>query len=541
MENTGATIHLIATISILWLILLPLCVIWIKRIYHVRKSLIMKKRYIDGSLYACFFLFAWLFFDFPLNFFDGYFLISGYENKTSFFIYQCVQLWFYPICAQGAVYALLYRFWMIYFEFMYSESLEHQQWKVHINPQGCSSKEMWIIKHRSDYGNPQWVRKRLAVVYVIVVLFTDILRFLSKLDLFDSGTADLIDSALYLIPLITIFVLWCKMPAFADSFMVRDELKWVIITYIIALISNVSLVTYFIINDMNAYWNEAVWFWPVFFVCFALIFVQTQYILIRIQKNSSYFRNILAFSAYERSHTDLSISGNSLHHNNSHDNSRSTQQHPKTRVKLCDVLQDKIKFNLFMHHISTELSTECLYSFIEFTQFQMLLQSDDMFMANIKPQMLTPQPAGDDTLNANGRPCRFAPSKSKKKSKDCYDKVKLLDEESIPLSHIVFVQEYDDVNSKLDRYKRVVIALGHKYIYDSGDFCININYNTRLDIVEWINTFCCQKDKAFELKQYCEMYHLFEKCRKEMYKLMQHTLARFVRTNAFLSLNKQLE
>ena len=56
-----------------------------------------------------------------------------------------------------------------------------------------------------------------------------------------------------------------------------------------------------------------------------------------------------------------------------------------------------------------------------------------------------------------------------------------------------------------------------------------------------INIYCDDKDsnKHFEAINYCEMYCLFEQCRKEMYKLMKYTLNRFVKTNQFLSLNKQ--
>eukprot|EP01083_Nonionella_stella_P056519 148783_1 len=511
MANTPL-IYLLVLISLLWLCILPAFVVWIHKIFCVRTVLFMKKRYIDGSLYICAFASYWLFVDRPLSLFESYLSVSGHAGKPWFFTFQCLMKLSYPFCAQGVVYAQLYRFWMIYFDFIYSESLDNQHWKIQINPQGSShssAKEQWIIHHRKDYGHPKWIFKRLAFIYIIVASFTASLRELAQWEIIQWGTANTIDSALYLMPLISTFVLWFKMPSFLDSFMVKDELKWMIMVSSVGLMMNIVAIIILstLMVDASAFWAEIVYLVTPVFVCVLWVFIQTQYIVHRVRNNADYFRNILATGDEYKQSADLSQSSPSPIYRKTGSSSVVTKP-TNAKHTLCDILQDKITFNLFVRHITTELSTECIFSFIEFTQFQMLLRSDEQFMENV-------------TI------------KSKTKNKDSYDKIVLLDDETIPLSHIVYVQEYEDVQSKVDRYKRVVISLAEKYIYDSGVFCININYNTRLDIIEWINTYCYHKDKEFTAEQYGEMYYLFEKCRREMYKLMQHTLTRFVKTKQF--------
>eukprot|EP01084_Bolivina_argentea_P070720 128600_1 len=77
-------------------------------------------------------------------------------------------------------------------------------------------------------------------------------------------------------------------------------------------------------------------------------------------------------------------------------------------------------------------------------------------------------------------------------------------------------EKYNDNNVPLNRYKCIIIKLSNKYISESSDFCINIDWNTRYSILEWINLYCYDNthNNEFGEQQYCEMYCLFEKCRK---------------------------
>eukprot|EP01083_Nonionella_stella_P176382 616890_1 len=531
----GQLLHMILSLIIMWVILLPVFILFITRTYRARHSILMSKRYINGSLCCCIFLLLWLMLNRSLELIRAYLFIHGYARYRSFIIFYCLEQMVYPLCAHGGVYALLYRFWMIYFDFIFSESLENQQWKIQINPTGSSYKEQWIIEHRKDYGNPKWIAIRCAVAYVVVALFSATLRLLGPLGLFDPNTASTIDSGLYLMPLVSIFVLWIKIPAWKDSFLVKDELKWIVFIYAIALCGNLTLVIFFKINpDFNMYWNEALWVVVVLLTCSSLIFMQTQYIFVQIRRDAVYFRHIFSAIAV----ADHSVYEVSMDSAASTPTSPSTPSSPRSsshanHMRLCDMLGNKAAWNLFMHHISTEFSTECIFSFIEFTQFRLLLEADETFMAQIKQYT---------TVNVHAEPS-LSPSKTpklkRKKNTDSYENVVLLDEETVPLSYIVYEKQYGEESmTKMDKYKCIVIALAEKYIYDSGDFCINIHYKTRCRLVDWIHVNCYDKDKDFEGAQFCEMYDLFERCREEMYKLMQYSFSRFVRTDPFRSLNR---
>eukprot|EP01083_Nonionella_stella_P146359 460205_1 len=492
MAASGVLAHLIISLIILWIFTLPVLVHLIVKTYRVRKSILMTKRYIDGSLCVCIFALLWLFVNRTLELIRSYLYVNGSADDTPFIIFYCIEQTIYPLCAHGGVYALLYRFWMIYFDFIYSESIANQQWKIHINPQGSSPKEQWIIRHRKDYGNCKWIAIRLAVVYIVVGLCSASLRFLGPLNIVNPNTASTVDSALYLIPLGSIFTLWLKIPSFKDSFLVKDELKWIVVLYACALSINVCLVLFFKLNpEFNMYWNEAMWIVAVFITCVGLIYVQTQYILSGVKKNAVYFKHILSPIA----------DGQSV----------------SSKQRLRDILSNKVTFELFMHHITSELSTECIFSFIEFTQLKMLLETDDAFMDEVK---------------------KYDASAPSKMGKDWYAKVVLLDEETIPLSYIVFEHEYG-VNSKIHRYKCIAIALANKYIYASADFCINVSYKTRGSVLAWIAQYCYDdREKELESQQFSQIYHLFDRCSEEMYKLMQSSVLRFVKTDAFLSLKR---
>ena len=187
-------------------------------------------------------------------------------------------------------------------------------------------------------------------------------------------------------------------------------------------------------------------------------------------------------------------------------------------------------FNLFVAHLTTELSSECLFSFIEFSQFRLLLESDTAFMETVNTYIKQ-----HETTQ-----CQFNPPQPIRKqtnsSKDAYDKIVLLNEEIIPLSDIVYFQ--NEGLESIQRYKRIIKQLLTKYIVDSAEFCINIDYATRSMIESWVDRHCNDDGNGFEPLQCYQMYCLFERCRKEMYSLMKHTLVRFVQTTKFKMLIK---
>eukprot|EP01084_Bolivina_argentea_P145917 255633_1 len=215
MVDSEALSVTITITVVIYAILLPFCILCTMRTKRVAETLIMKKRHVNGSIWFCYFGSAWLFLSTALGFWISLYY-EQYEANTIYKILKAACIIIYPYACQGGVYCLLYRFWMIYFKFIYAESLKNEKWKIQINPQGISSKEQWIITHRKDYGNTRWVVKRLFMVYFSVATLSAICFCLGVFDVIDYSLWEALDSILFITPLILLFVLWFKMPAFSD-------------------------------------------------------------------------------------------------------------------------------------------------------------------------------------------------------------------------------------------------------------------------------------------------------------------------------------
>ena len=214
-ESASLLLSLVVT-SVYWIILLPICIKIIWNTWRVRKSVIMKKRHINASLLCCLCVSIWFFIESPMS----YYMVL-YEDEInanmSYKLIKCFWHTMYPFASQGAAYCLLYRFWMIYYKFMESESLQNEQWKIQINPKGCSRRERWIIDHRKTFGNRRWVAKRLFFVYFICASTSAFFYGLVIFDRFPGELWENIDSVVFITPLILQFVLWCKMPHFLGT------------------------------------------------------------------------------------------------------------------------------------------------------------------------------------------------------------------------------------------------------------------------------------------------------------------------------------
>ncbi len=127
------------------------------------------------------------------------------------------------------------------------------------------------------------MNNRLFIAFICASFLSILLQWCLIFGLTDSDTAHVVDFALYIIPLIYIFTLWYKMPKFLDLFLIVNELKWIVINYIIALIINISLLITFMFADLGyTHRNNILWNLCVLYVYFIDIF-QTQYLIYLLQ------------------------------------------------------------------------------------------------------------------------------------------------------------------------------------------------------------------------------------------------------------------
>eukprot|EP01084_Bolivina_argentea_P150083 262096_1 len=535
VDKTHLT-QVIIDLTIYYVIFLPLCIWFIVPIYRVRKAIIMQKRFVMASIFSCICICIGTFIATPVDFAVAL-LAEQYDHTLGHKLFRLFS-GFEIFTLYGAIYAAIYRFCMVYFEFLYASSLKEQSWKIQLNPKGITKKEEWIIKHRKTYGNIYWMRKRICVIWIITSSITFINFCIGVFEVIPFSTLYFFNNIIYLTPFIAIFILWCKMPYFLDAFAIRTELKMLVIMYATSIILTVGINVLLLFIPALLPYASRIGVYNSLFIEMWAVFIQTKYVLMKISRTDYDYSDFGEISQASNSFFGVhKIDSISRAHSISHQGEKRY---------LYQILENVQLFPLFMHHLSAEISTECIFAFIEFTQFRDLLECDDEFMRNVNEYAKLPNKQTTQLQQENGqnkhieleekqedKMCRFATPKGHISHKSDYDQIKLLDEESIPLSHIVYVQHID--KQSIAKYKNIVICLGQKYIHNSADLCINISYQSRYEIMEWIKSYCDMFDaKEFELHQYCEMYCLFESSRREMYKLMNFTLDRFLKCNEFI-------
>ena len=164
-----------------------------------------------------------------------------------------------------------------------------------------------------------------------------------------------------------------------------------------------------------------------------------------------------------------------------------------SQITMEQILSSKKPLNLFMNHISKEYSTECLLSYIEFSQFQQYLLQQMRHECEYldKPIILYDTPS------------------------------------DIPMSHII-VHDDDDNDEIINCAKMKARKLYNKYIKFEADYEINIAGTLRHELEEKLS----DKQKLLNNKDIGlkDLVKLFEKPRTEMLMLLNYSLARFKQT-----------
>lgn len=212
------------------------------------------------------------------------------------------------------------------------------------------------------------------------------------------------------------------------------------------------------------------------------------------------------------------------------------------RILFHSLQSDKL-FDSFTKHLSSELSMECSFAFIEFTQFRCLLERDLTFM-----QCVTAQ-------NVN--------ISSPTKESYSYNLVKL--PRSISRSSIVHNKKYARMQPKY-RYRKIAKKLCEKYLDSGSEFELFINHQTKQEVIKWVAVHCRHlkgpprghgdysshhssqissnyssqsehssnpSSNGSKSSLSDQLYHLFQQCHKEIYLLMAHSCDRFVKMEEY--------
>lgn len=193
---------------------------------------------------------------------------------------------------------------------------------------------------------------------------------------------------------------------------------------------------------------------------------------------------------------------------------------------IFEILSEEKLFDSLTRHLASEFSMECSFAFIEFTQFRRLLETDIGFMSHVNFTEEEKDPSPQSFINIH------LPS-------------------TISRSSIVHNKKYARMIGT-DRYRKIAKKLTEKYLQRGAEFELAINKNTKKECVDWVDHNCKyfrkipkQDHSSVLSSQYSsnsdpstryssrsvrndDLYHLFEKSRKEIYHLMAHSCYRYV-------------
>ena len=214
----------IQNIILICLIVLNLCVfgpvllrfLWLYN--SRRRKMIIKKRYPLSSIYYVKISIVSIFVRFPLIYIAILFKVPATVNKALW----CIDAILYPITYHGMEFALLWRFWLLYFDTNWTLSTMKDEWSKHINPE--IGKSDWFLSNKKTYGNEGYTRKKLIIFYVISVIASSISFYYNIIwGNFKFIAPIFVESFLYLAPIVILFVLWQQLPEFYDNFAIKGK------------------------------------------------------------------------------------------------------------------------------------------------------------------------------------------------------------------------------------------------------------------------------------------------------------------------------
>eukprot|EP01084_Bolivina_argentea_P015984 29935_1 len=255
-------------------------------------------------------------------------------------------------------FTLVLRFWLIRFDMKMEIAISNKQWIHIINPHAIQlTQSQWYIHKRATFGKLKWMVYHFVIPY-IVIWFTCVTIVDFQKSVY---TISHILHAVFnvYIPLIVLWSIYCKLPGLKDSFFIFDELKLLIIVYIIKSIIYVPYVISYAMS-FESEWliiNGCSYFFIM--ACVILIsLISTAWVLKKLKSV-----NIVAADNVVKTSTEylgyLSLSSFNC---NIFDTMQARQ--------LKQILADKDSFSIYINYLSREISIKFMLSFIEIVQIQ---------------------------------------------------------------------------------------------------------------------------------------------------------------------------
>eukprot|EP01084_Bolivina_argentea_P315351 546326_1 len=376
---------------------------------------------------------------------------------------------------------ILARIWLMFYDLNYANSNMNKKWKSYLDPT-LIEKDFWLT-NKDKYGSFHYVLKLSIVGSVVFTLFAiitvqfTITKNLDSIRIFVIG-------ALHAIIYLILMIIYCKLPTIIDLFHLKSEVKLLIIIQI------VGWILIFITNAIYKVNNNII-----------------SFIGLILRLNCG----VVGYMAMAFTSTwwIVKILDNKFSKENSKQPKREKSQ------QLQSVLVDEKNFQLFMQHLTREMSTEIMIcfiqGFIEMVQFKHLimskceLQTFGGIMSSITEEK---EIENNEIIFFNFKQCDITKNIA------------------IPKSQIVYSLETNEPNN----YFRIAHKLYNKYIKEDVELEINISASLReiyvnkmdCDVEIFINKMIDEKLGLIDLFKY------FDCIIEEMYCLLTSSLERFL-------------
>ena len=473
---------------------------------------VMIKRYgyitvIEAKLSILHFVFVFIY-----EIFDGLYWSSLNHEETYFLIKRLCYL-LHLIFLQCSYCILVNRFWLLYYDILLAQVSANKKWKKIINQNydyndnnSNKGKLNWFLLNRDKYGNFKWIIKRFTIPYILISSLCFIIVVIIKIiygnNSYQASIAQAIELIFFILPCISMFVIYLKLPKLRDNLYILLELKYVCISLVIL---NILIPIEMIVGLIENQWNQTSQFTVnnilqnlYYLDQFATIMISTWWVLKKV-------RIIISMNKISRKNINKLGSRESTTNYSSENSSLPLRRFDRNKYKnieyqLIQSLSDQDEFDQFMDYYAMDLNIKKLLAFIELIQFQQMVSNAQIM---------------DINGNRNGSLCQ-----------------RVEFHESIPKSFIVFSQEINNNNDYdiVYQLKLKCHQIFEKYINYGARYEIDIDDNNRRSI-------CNKMDNKLEwLDEYhldrIQLKNMLNPICNEIFESMIHSFYRF-KENSF--------
>eukprot|EP01084_Bolivina_argentea_P112987 201464_1 len=525
----GTSVLLWSTITF-WVFFWTPAAVYVLRLYYKNRhqQAIRARHYQIVIIIGCIFIYAF-FIDRPIALIDdsNYFLNSP--------IWHTIHYILFPIQIHGVKLALVLRYFVVYFDLNFANSMLDSKWKSILNSN--FDNHNWFLKHKKTYGNFSWQIKRYFIGWFILSILSTIIRNLYQFNVYSESAASIFHGIIIFTYAPILIYLYSKIIIIntIPIFYIKLEMQYITIIFVsqfIVYLISILLKQFYGLNDfiLQCIWSFSGMIAVSLYLYFFTIWTLKKCVW-NIDTTMSECSEMISLNtlntvnslSYRLSNQSINRSELPQLNKSGHKSPTVDTVHSIHEIDLFEILKHNNGYQYFMEHLMSEINYECLLSFTEMVQFKIAMKDT-----------LT------NYLYVHSLPVNTGSSKTIK------DILLFQFSDIVPLSSIIYkeiVEELKDESKKqevIQKFKQKAYDLFVKYIYDPCKTCeyeINISYSMRDPLIRQLKHY---NDWMHSEINERELFCLYDECIIEMYDLMHDGFVRFKKTNAFGQLCRQL-